>query len=748
MKSSQGNPNFPFTMVRTICACAFLLCSSHLMAQFQPEARGPIKVTKIEDAEIRLDGRLDEAVWQQGKTYGNFWQWFPTDSVKAEYQTDFELLYDDENVYIGIKCYSQGEDYITPSLRRDFRAGGSDNITLLFDTFNDGRNAFVFGTNPYGVNREALIANGGNSFADWNSSWDNKWQAEAHIDSGFWSAEFIIPFKTLRYNEGSKKWRFNCYRFDTQNNENTTLTQIPRNQIVMNLAFMSELEWEEPLGKPGANVSLIPYVTAGYNKNHEEGTPANNNFDVGGDAKISLTPGLNLDLTVNPDFSQVEVDQQVANLDRFEIFFPERRQFFLENADLFSAFGNQRIRPFFSRRIGVARDTSTGQNIENPILFGARLSGKLNDNWRIGLLNMQTAKDDDAGLSSFNYTVAALQRKLFSRDNLAFVFVNKQAFQDSTEDFSFSSEAYDRLAGLEYNLSSADNRWNGKAFYHHSMSEKEDNNAFAHGLTINYLGRRLGAQWAHEWVGDGFDAPVGFVPRRGFFRINPLVQLINYGTGSMVQHGPGIQADVTWDKIFGYTDHNFELFYEISFRNFSTFRAAVSNQYTFLFNEFDPSRSGAVPLEALTDYNYTALVCSLRSDRRQVVAADIETYAGQFFNGWRAGADGTVTVRYQPLGSLAMNISYNYIDLPDPYAQTNVWLIGPRVDFTFTKEIFLTTFFQYNSQLDNVNINTRFQWRFAPASDFFLVYTDNYNSNNFNVKNRALIAKLTYWLNI
>lgn len=727
---------------------AFSLCLHYALAQDSSPLR--VRVAYTEQA-ITIDGRMDEAAWEAAGTTGDFWQWFPTDSAKAAYQTEIFMLYDDATLYVAAKCHSIGDAYITPSLRRDYRAGGNDNFTLVFDTFNDGRNAYVFGVNPFGVQREALIANGGNQSSDFNVSWDNKWSADAQRYDGYWIAECAIPFRTLRYNEGATAWRFNSYRFDTQTNERSTWARVPRNQTVMNLAFMGTMEWEKPLGKPGGNVSLIPYISGGMARDYEEGTPSERDFGIGGDAKIAVTAGLNLDLTINPDFSQVEVDQQVANLDRFEIFFPERRQFFLENSDLFASFGNERIRPFFSRRIGVARDTATGQNIENPILLGARLNGKLDDNWRIGLLNMQTAKEEEGGLPSYNFTVGALQRKIFSRSSLAFIFVNKQAFSDSLGDFSVNPEAYGfhRLVGTEFNLSSNDNKWNGKIFYHHSLDEKKSARAFAHGMQMDYLSRDIGLSWIHEWVGDGFDAPVGFVPRNGFFRIKPQVQLIAYGKkGLLNQHGPGVAADITWDKVYDYTDHIMELFYEIEFRDNSTLRASIQNTYTYLFNDFDPSRTEAKPLPAFTDYRYTALACSLRTDQRKIISADLETYLGEFFNGNRGGVDGTVTWRYQPLGALAMNISYNYIDLPEDYASTHVWLVGPRIDLTFTRSLFLTTFFQYNSQLENININTRFQWRFKPASDFFLVYTDNYFASDFNIRTRALVAKLSYWLNI
>ena len=197
----------------------------------------------------------------------------------------------------------------------------------------------------------------------------------------------------------------------------------------MDLGFMGNMIWEEPLKKPGKNISLIPYVTSSFSRDfeNEQQEKTQQDFNFGGDAKIGLTSGLNLDLTFNPDFSQVEVDEQVTNLERFEIQFPEKRQFFLENADLFGSFAANRLNPFFSRRIGVAIDTATGQNIQNTILYGARLSGKLNDRLRVGLLNTQTAKQEENGMPGFNYTVATAEQKVFDRSGICLLYTSDAA---------------------------------------------------------------------------------------------------------------------------------------------------------------------------------------------------------------------------------------------------------------------------------------------------------------------------------
>ena len=292
-------------------------------------------------APIVLDGVLDDAGWQNVEVASQFHQFFPYDSSLANAQTEIWLTYDEQFIYVGAKMYNLGpRKYVTPSLRRDYRGEANDGVSVVFDTFKDRTNGFVFGVNPFGVQREGLVSNGGAiGRDDFTLNWDNKWYSEVKIYDDYWIAEMAIPFKTLRFKENLSSWNVNFYRIDSQYAERSTWSPIPRNFDIINLAFNKELIWDKPLQKPGGNVSVIPYVAGNSQRNFEEGTPTENKLQFGGDAKIGVGPALNLDLTVNPDFSQVEVDEQVTNLDRFEIFFPERRQFFLENADLFANFG-------------------------------------------------------------------------------------------------------------------------------------------------------------------------------------------------------------------------------------------------------------------------------------------------------------------------------------------------------------------------------------------------------------------------
>jgi hypothetical protein len=698
---------------------------------------------------ITIDGVLDESAWELSSPANNFWQYFPSDSVKAELQTEIYLTYDDEYLYIAAKCYAKHEDYIIPSLRRDYSAGGNDNISFLFDTFDDQTNAFLFGMNPYGVRREALISNGGGRLVDFSSSWDNQWYGESKIHEGYWVCELAIPFKTIRFKKGSKKWRFNSYRFDTQINERSTWNRIPRNQWIFNLAFMGDMYWDEPLEKVSRNVTVIPYATSSYSQDYEEiNAEPEFHYDIGADIKIGINSGLNLDLTVNPDFSQVEVDRQVTDLSRFEIFFPERRQFFLENADLFSSFGSRRNSPFFSRRIGIAVD-SADNLMQNPIQYGARLSGKLNEDWRIGLLNMQTDADQDINIPVLNYTVAALQRKVFTRSNIGMIFVNQQALNtDSVQVDETNYDAYNRVIGVDYNLASPNNVWTGEVYYHQAITptETEDFKG-THGFHLNYKVNSVRAEWLHQYVGGGYDAQVGFVPRTNIFRMSPELEFYFYPRKKHLnQYSIGADYEILFQPEFGKTDETTTAFAKFNFSDNSQFNINVKQNYIYLTEEFDASGLDSIPLAANTEYNYFNLNFGFSSDRRKKIYFSIENNIGQYFNGTRYGAQGNVAFQFRPYGSIAFNYSYNHIELPE--IASSLVLIGPRIDFTFTKKLFLTTFIQYNNQADNFNINARLQWRFKPVSDFFIVYTDNYLATDFSKKNRALVAKFTYWLNL
>ncbi|CAI8215387.1 MAG: Uncharacterised protein [SAR116 cluster bacterium] len=704
---------------------------------------------KLINEPIVVDGDLSEPIWQEAGAAENFQQYFPSDSILAKQQTQIKMLYDNSTLYLGVTVYSSGNQYIIPSLQRDFRAGNNDNISFLFDTFKDGTNAFLFGTNPLGVRREALITGGGADLSGFTTSWDVKWRGETKIGDGYYTAEIAIPLTSFKFREGETSWRFNSYRFDMQENETSTFAKIPQNQLVFNLAFMGEMVFEEPLGKSRTPLALIPYVNGLASRDFDI-SDSDAQYKVGGDAKIAVGNGMNLDLTLNPDFSNVQVDNVVTNLTRFEISLPERRQFFIDNNDLFGNFGNARDEnPFFSRRIGLATNKD-GQTIENRIIAGMRLSGKLSEDWRLGLLSIQTDEDLENEIASNNNTVFSLQKKLFSRSNIGLFFINRETFKDY--DFQEDNDKYNRVFGVDYNLASADNKWVGKFFLHGSMTPEERDQESAGGAELVFNSRYFNMGLRGNYVGEGFQSDLGFVRRKDIIAARPFVELAFWPKkGKVNNHNLRLSPNAIWRPGLDMQNTDFTMFssWTTKYRNQSEISGRMFNRYTFLTEEFEPSgKDNAVPLPGNVGYHYTSFEIRYQSDRRKVFSYSIEPGFGQFYEGHRNVIAGSFNLRLQPKVIVGLQYEYNQLRMPKPYSNTEITIISPRVDITFNKSVFWTTLVQYSNRNDNLGVNSRVQWRFAPLSDLFVVYNDNYFVTDFGPKFRSLNLKFTYWLNI
>jgi hypothetical protein len=432
------------------------------------------------------------------------------------------------------------------------------------------------------------------------------------------------------------------------------------------------------------------------------------------------------------------------------LFFPERRQFFIENSDLFARFGFGSIRPFFSRRIGVGVDPYTEQFKQNPILYGARLSGRINDKWRIGLMNTQTAKDKSLDLESTNYTVAAVQRQVFARSNIAAIFVNKQDLTDSIHDFTFNTGKYSRIIGLDYNLASRNNKWEGKFFYHKSISPEKLGDSYAHASYLQYNAKYFYFENNHEYVGENYIAESGFVPRNNYWRWEPNIGWWFYPKRNKIinQHGPYAGGDAFWRKTDGrLLDADMDYGWFINFQSSASLRVFYRYDYTYLFQNFDPTNTDGVQLNDSTHYTYNSLRLTYQSNLRQAFNFTASLRLGGYFNGNIYSSTGALTYRIQPYGNIGLTYTCSDIRLPQPYTSANLLLLGPSVDWAFSRKIFLKAVFQYNNQINNINTNIRFQYRFRPVSDFYIVYTDNY-SETFHVKSRGVVLKLIYWLNM
>ncbi len=719
----------------------FVFCTPFIFSQHKEFT------VKYINEPIQIDAILDEPAWSTADSATDFWQYFPEDTLQATNQSTIKMLYDDRNLYIGIKVNSVGNEYVVPSLRRDFRAGGSDNITLMFDTFNDGANAFLFGVNPAGVRREALVSGGGTDLSGFTTSWDTKWFAETKIYEGYYISEWVIPLSAFKFRPGETKWRFNSYQFDTQGNEQNTWMRIPRSQFIFNLAFMGDMVFEKPLESGRTPISIIPYINGAIEKDFEFNQDLNR-IKAGGDAKLAIGNSLNLDLTVNPDFSQVEVDNLVTNLTRFEINLPERRQFFIENSDLFSDFGNSRdANPFFSRRIGIARDRD-GINRPNQIIAGARLSGKLTNDFRIGVLNVQTAKDELYNIEGANNMVVALQHRVFSRSSINAIFVNRQNTTNSEE--AIVDRRYNRVIGLDYNLANQDNSWNGKFYLHKSFSPEVEDKDISAGAGLTYNSENWRIRGSGLFVGENFRSELGFIPRRGIFKIDPQVEyLIFPSKGAINTHTLSLTPIFLWkpEPDFQLADYTIITGWQMRLKNTSEVSVNMFNRYTYLYEDFDPTRSGGIPLPGNSEYYYTSGEISYQSDNRPLFSYNLGIAYGQFFNGTVLTPNINLNLRLQPRYIISLQARYDKVDLPDPFAENDIWLLGSKVDVTFTRSLFWETFVQYSNQEQNFGVNSRLQWRFAPLSDLFLIYNDNYYTNNvLTPRYRSINLKVTYWL--
>ena len=684
---------------------------------------------------IIIDGRDNDEAWQATQNASDFYMVLPMDTSKAKIRTDVRMAYDEHNIYLLAVCYATGVDMVE-SLRRDFAFGKNDNFLLFIDPFEDQTNGVSFGVNAAGAQWDGLMYEGGKV----DLSWDHKWISAVKRYPDRWVAEFSIPFKTLRYKKDWQSWGINFSRNDLKTTEKSSWAPVPRQFPTASLAYTGTLVWDVPPPPPGLNLSLIPYVLTGVTNDYETKKLHDFKTQIGGDAKLSITSSLNLDLTVNPDFSQVDVDKQVANLSRYELFFPEKRQFFLENGDQFNNFGYASIRPFFSRRIGLGV----------PIEFGARLSGKLNKDWRLGAMDMQTQSVSDIGLPEQNFSVLALQRRIFSRSNLGFLFINKQSlnYNWSLDSSKAQYSQYNRNIGVEYNLASANNIWTGKLLGLKSFSPGKTGKDWVQAGHLQYSSRRWLIVGQYEYVGENYNAEVGYVPRKGYFKINPSIAYIFFPkTGSLLTHSPQLTSVYYFDPAFKRTDNETYFLYLFTFRSKATLAPLIFHDYVQLLFPFDPTNTRKDSLATGSRHSWNTAGVDFVSKPQSLLTYDFSIrYGGYYAGGKKFTFNNNIGYRFQPYVNITLSTSYNHLDLPQPWGVTNFWLIGPKIDVTFTNTLFFTTYVQYNDQLRNTNINARLQWRYKPASDLFIVYTDNYLTTPFSIRNRGFVVKLNYWL--
>jgi Domain of unknown function (DUF5916)/Carbohydrate family 9 binding domain-like len=732
-------------------------------SKFQAEYQLKISQTK---GAIKIDGLLDEATWQQANEAKDFWQKFPADNIKEKSKTIVKSSYDDKYLYFAAICYDTST-YVIQTLKRDVDYFSSDGLGIFIDPMNQKSNGFLFGISPLNVQSEDLIA--ANSFGEPTFSWDNKWFSATKTYPDHWTVEIAIPFKTLRFDPKNTFWGINFVRNDMKNYHYNTWTKVPLQFFGIDFGYTGALVWDKPPQKQNFNASIIPYLTGSISANNELKEKNISKLNGGLDAKIALSSAMNLDITVNPDFSQIEVDRQVTNLTRFNIFFPERRTFFLENDDIFSSYGSPPFRPFYSRTIGLDKN---GQSI--PILGGLRLTGNLNKGLRVGLMNMQTQKVDAALAKerrsiespAQNFTAFTFSQRILARSTIKGYFLNKQSNLSNAEKIKNPLDQYGRNQGLELSYSDLAGKLMLWAGYHLSQKPNITKENHFKQFGINFTERNFSFFVDYADFKKDYYADMGFINRietqaikgsqysdgdttiRGGFKqvFSEIEYSIRPVKTKISGHTFGLETFIGSNPDGSLGEYFNRIRYAMKFRNTATIRFRVDPQIVNLIYFTDlPSIK---PLPA-GKYAFTQYNIQLNSDSRRKVVFEGSYRGGGFYNGTIQQYVAGLRFRQQPWGNFTLNFEQNNLNFPAEYGKTVLKLISPKTEINFSNSMFWTTFIQYNTQRNNLNINSRFQWRYSPMSDFYLVYTDNYFVDpTLKNRSRALIFKLNYWLTV
>ena len=696
-----------------------------------------------------LDGRLDEAVWQQTTVADSFYMHFPHDDRPAVSQTRVRVFYTQTHLYIGALCRNTAtENYAVQSIKRDFSFAENDAFSVIIDPFGDAVSGYSFTVNPYGAQSDGIVDLGGVKGTETN--WDAVWEAEVFRDEdkNQWSIEIEIPFKSLRFGE-EKEWLINFARHDLRCNEISVWSPVPRAIDPYTLAKAGLLKWDNPPTRSGTNLAFLPYVATELDKDYEAKTPTGTNLRAGADAKFALTSALSLDLTFNPDFSQAEVDRQVIDLNRFELRYPEKRPFFLENNDLFANLGNSRVRPFFSRRIGGVGSQPV------PILFGARLSGRVAKNWRVGVMNVQTQGRAAIDVQANNYAVGVLQRSILQGSNLTFFVANSHAF----DALSPIEKAYNRVVGAEFDYRSPDGKWSGKTFYHRSFDGEKLDKANAWDLKMRYKTAVFNMFLGVDAADENYLTDMGFVPRlyhrnpwsdtlarvayrqfrtNGWYRVFPKDK-----TYKIDYYGIAWSGNLYTHPDLSYQEHNLQIALSAQWLNQNRLSFAWGNYAPVLFFPFEINGLDESLPAGL--YRGRGIETEFQTGLRGNFFGKAKIRYGGEYSGRKLSLGTEIFYRSPPWGLFAVNLSRESLtDFPEEYGAADFTLIGSKCEISFSRNLSLTGFLQYNTQLENFNINTRLHWRLKALSDLFIIYTDNYTSDSLRVKNRALVLKFSY----
>jgi hypothetical protein len=668
-----------------------------------------------------LDGNvLDDQAWKAAPVISGFSQEQPDEGQPVSENTEVRMVFTRDTLYIGVVCFDRDPSSIIVSdSRRDAGLDETDSFRVILDTYRDRQNGFVFGTNPAAIEYDGQVTNEGQgggglsgnqqtgSGAGFNLNWDAAWEVRTIIDERGWQAEFAIPFRTLRFPSGADQtWGVNFQRNIRRRNERAYWAPIPRQYNLYRLSLAGTVTGiQTPVIR---SFRVTPYALG--NALESGVRPADGKVlgDVGADFKYTLTPSLALDATINTDFAQVEVDDQQVNLDRFALFFPEKRPFFLENAGFFSVGNPGEIDLFFSRRIGLG---ANGEAI--PIMGGGRVSGKAGD-YNIGLLNMQTDDYQDR-LPSNNFSVMRISRDLPNRSSLGGLFVNRQGTGGLAPDGDHNrTYAVDGKWGVGQNtvLSSFVARTETPGI-------RDEDYAFNVRSRTNVA--RFDLEMGYQEVGDNFDPQVGFLSRRGYRK--PDVRLNTRWRPANFINIQELRPHVSYRSFWGHDG-----FQETGYMH-------VDNHWQFR-NAYEVHTGMNFTLEGVRapfqiypgifvppgTYEHKEAQVVLMTNQGAPVSLNLQTFVGGFFGGDRVTFNPTLRMRAGETFSTEVSYSRNDVDLPWGEFVTN--LIRTRLSYSFNPRTFVQGLVQYNDRADLWSMNFRFGWLQAANTGLFVVYTD------------------------
>jgi hypothetical protein len=719
----------PFSKTnRFVLLGVFTLCNGIQTLIAQP-ADKKISAVQIE-GEIVIDGDLNEPQWNQPQPATDFIQNDPAMGEPSTERTEVRILYDEEYLYLGVYCFDSAgkEGLVLTDVTRDPSAAESDHFSVVFDTFDDNRNGFIFGTNPGGAKRDGQVRGDG---SDTNFDWDAVWEVKTKITESGWQIEMAIPFTTLRFQEREPQlWGVNFSRRIRRKNEFSLWTAVPRPHVLSTVSFAGTLEGFEQIHQ-GRNLYFKPYLSAPVLR--RRGDDLDFVPEVGLDVKYGLTPGLTLDLTVNTDFAQVEADEQQINLTRFSLFFPEKRDFFLENSGIFQFGKSQRrfgrasaldLIPFFSRRIGI----SQGQLV--PILGGARLSGRADD-YTLGILSIQT--DNFKDTPTTNFTVVRLRRDLLRNSDFGGIFVNKQE-HDGPSNRTFGVDAnlrfFDYLDLVPFALK--------------TDSPDRPGNDMATNISVRWRDRFWDLLAEHLNIGENFNPEVGFVPRtgirktRGRFSLRPRPEQIAW----IRQLEPAVEANYIEDQEGILETRTVESSLAISFEDNSDLSFGYQASFERLDEPFRLRPEQEIPVG---DYPFQEFSVSFSSNQSRLLSGSAAVQTGSFYDGNKDSY--SLGLRFQPNYHFTAEVSWDHDDISLPSGDFTTNLVNTRLLYAFNTRTFLNALIQYNSTVGEIESNIRFNFIHRPLSDVFLVYNEVRDTTG-EVQERAFIAKVTYALGL